>query len=170
MADKLAQCYLTRNSALLVGAGSVLLDHQCMGIREQKEWRRQQLTKLMDEVGQTKLAETTGIPAAYLFQMSRGTGKNKRGVSDENAELIEAKTKRPGWFDFGGSVEKDKPGKKSAPDWAGKRTAAQLRLEILVSDNIEKLKDDQAQAIITLIESWLHQSRPHPAKKKKEKA
>ena len=124
----------------------------------------------MDEIGQTKLAALTGIPAAYLFQMSRGDGKNKRGISDDNAELIELKTGRRGWFDYAPSAGGSAPAKKADPSWYRPRTPTQAKLEMLVHDHAEKLKDDQAQAIITLIESWLHPSQSRPAKKRKEKA
>ena len=165
MSSRLAHCYLSRNSSPLVGGSGALTEHREMGIRQQKEWRRHQLACLMDEIGQTKLAGMTGIPAAYLFQMSKGTGKNKRGVSDENAALIEARTNRPGWFSFDDGSIPD----LSEPPPGGKLTPAQLRLSALVHEHLWKLQDEQAQAIITLIESWARSSQSQPANKRMER-
>lgn len=54
----------------------------------------------MESYGQTELQKATLLPAAYLYQMSHGTGKNARGVNDEKARLIEAAlTLENGWMD-----------------------------------------------------------------------
>lgn len=64
-----------------------------------KDTRRQRLAALLDKHGQTKLHELTGIAEAYLWQMAKGEGKSRRGVSDDNAARIEAALELPaGWL------------------------------------------------------------------------
>lgn len=54
-----------------------------------REIRRANLSALLDKHGQAALAVLTGIAPAYLWQMGKGEGKARRGISDENAEKIE---------------------------------------------------------------------------------
>lgn len=85
---------------MLVGFASKLLDACAMNIEEQKAWRRARLTELMETVKPTRLAEVTGLSAAFLFQMAKGKGKNARNVNDDHVTLIERGTGRAGWFDL----------------------------------------------------------------------
>lgn len=69
-------------------------------LKETKAIRRYNMTLLMDSWGQTELQKMTGVPAAYLYQMSHGTGGNARGLSDDKARAIEAAlTLEQGWMD-----------------------------------------------------------------------
>lgn len=91
------------NSSLRLGAGSYAPDDPGMQtyktLTSIKEVRRDRLRLLWDTVGGTELARLTEIDKAYLYQMAMGKGANARGVSDENAELIEAAVKKPkGWL------------------------------------------------------------------------
>lgn len=79
-----------------------MLHHQgVISIDERKAIRRKNLARLIDEYGQTRLAEMTGIAPAYLYQMGKGRGESKRGISDEKARAIEAALGlSPGWMDI----------------------------------------------------------------------
>lgn len=69
-------------------------------MRDLKKIRRHNVSLLMDSYGQAELSKLTGLAEGFLYQMSKGTGKNARGVNDENARLIEAGTTlEDGWLD-----------------------------------------------------------------------
>ena len=57
----------------------------------EKVWERRRalLLEALEDRGQTGLQEATGLAAAYLWQMAKGTGKNKRNVSDKVAAAVE---------------------------------------------------------------------------------
>src|SRR5690606_25466168 len=80
------------NSDVLFAARSRPLDHSQMpsNLARVREIRRANLSALLDKHGQAKLHELTGIAAAYLWQMGKGDGKTRRGISDATAEKIEA--------------------------------------------------------------------------------
>ena len=65
-----------------------------------RDRRRSRFTLILDAVGQTKLAAITGIAPAYLYQISKATGKNARPVNDDTARQAEAAANLPrGWLD-----------------------------------------------------------------------
>jgi hypothetical protein len=69
-------------------------------MRELKTIRRHNLSLLCKSYGREELAKATGLSAAYLFQMSDGTGSQARGVSDRNAKIIEIGAGlADGWLD-----------------------------------------------------------------------
>lgn len=80
------------NSGVLFAANSIPLDHPAMAtnLTRVREIRRANLSALLDEHGQAKLGELTGLAASYLWQMGKGEGKARRGISDDTAEKIEA--------------------------------------------------------------------------------
>lgn len=99
----LASSYGKSNSILQADAASGKLETSWMkalSIAEQRKLRRGRVRLLLDMLGQTELAERTGIAAAYLYQMGRAAGAQARGVSDDNARLIEERLGLPlGWLD-----------------------------------------------------------------------
>lgn len=104
MRDMVAQCYPNTIASCGYPADSALLDARTMAdthkLQAIKAFRRQRIAALLDEYGKVRLATMVDISAAYLWQMGKGTGKSKRGVSDENAAKIESKLHKPtGWMD-----------------------------------------------------------------------
>jgi len=81
-----------------------------------REIRRANLSALLDKHGQAKLHELTGIAAAYLWQMGKGDGKTRRGISDATAEKIEAALElRPGSLSVAGMPQQQsQPGRLDA--------------------------------------------------------
>jgi hypothetical protein len=76
---------------MLFAANSTPLDHPRMAsnLARVREIRRANLSALLDQHGQAKLGELTQIAPAFLWQMGKGEGKARRGISDETAEKIE---------------------------------------------------------------------------------
>src|SRR5688572_3134817 len=86
---------------------TLLHSTRMVSVRDAKEIRRHNLSLLMDSYGQAELARDTGIKPAYLFQMSKGTAKQARGINDTNARVIEAGAGlEEGWLDVD---RRDKP-------------------------------------------------------------
>jgi hypothetical protein len=84
-----------------------------------REIRRANLAALLDEHGQAKLGEKTQLAPAFLWQMGKGDGKARRGISDETAEKIErALNLEPGSL----SAE----GRKTPPSQSGRLDAGKL--------------------------------------------
>jgi hypothetical protein len=81
---------------------SILLhSNRMVSVRDAKEIRRHNLSLLMDLYGQAELAKDTDVQPAYLFQMSKGVGKQARGISDKNARIIDSGASLPdGWLDI----------------------------------------------------------------------
>lgn len=98
---KIAKCYPTNNSVLQADTDSNLLHHPLMvSLKAQKEVRRQNVARLLDERGQTALADITGYSPSQLYQFGRGRGRSARSVNDEVARTIEKKLRLPaGWMD-----------------------------------------------------------------------
>jgi hypothetical protein len=72
-----------------------------MRMRELRAIRRHNLSLLSRSFGREELAKATGLPAAYLYQMSDGEGKQARGISDAKARIIEAGASLDdGWMDI----------------------------------------------------------------------
>lgn len=132
-----------------------------MNITREKAFRREQLAKLMDEVGQTELSEMTKVKAAYLFQMAKGEGKSRRGISDAMVAKIEAAMRRPGWFSQENAPQILMPAspKSAQADWVGIRwggsqelSASQQKLWTKVLLFLDELPDGICEAINTLVE------------------
>lgn len=147
-----------------------------MNLSAQKDWRRQRLAHLMDEFGQRKLFEITGIAEAYLFQMSRGEGKHKRNVSDAMAAKIEEKIGRPGWFSVPHAPLPVEPKRTKAgssdPDWTTKRTDKQESLVNLVLTLVPILDDAQCENVMHLLslEAALSKEKKKHAEARRELA
>jgi hypothetical protein len=72
-----------------------------ISIEERKAIRRANVVRLLDQYGQTRLSELTGIAPALLYQFGRAKGKSKRNVNDNYARAIEqALGLSPGWMDI----------------------------------------------------------------------
>lgn len=54
-----------------------------------RDIRRANLSALLDEHGQAALQDASGIAASYLWQMGKGEGRARRGISDATAKKIE---------------------------------------------------------------------------------
>lgn len=110
------------NSGPQADTTSSLLEHQgVISIEEKKAIRRANVALLLDEHGQTRLADLTEIAPALLYQMAKGRGKSKRQVNDRYARLIEDKLGlADGWMDVdhSGKAPQAEPRRaaKSAPD------------------------------------------------------
>lgn len=90
----------------------MLHHHGVISLEEQKTIRRANVARLLDQYGQTRLSEMTGIAPALLYQLGRARGKSKRNVSDRHARAIEqALGLSPGWMDIdhGRSREAQEP-------------------------------------------------------------
>lgn len=81
------------NSRLRVASFSNPLDHRRMGhktdLAHTRAVRRARLNELLKTVPAAELERLTGLDAAYIYQMAKGEGRNKRGISDATAEKIE---------------------------------------------------------------------------------
>lgn len=161
-ADRLALCYPACNSSLGADRNSSLLDHPGVGtIKELKERRRKNLARLRDEVGANKLAELTELPAAMLYQMALGKGKNARNVNDDHARLIEEKANKPrGWLDLPhGETVSHLPAPR-APEWP---------FPFPKSDWL-MLSDDVRKALISSISSLVAEAKKKVPPKKQRRA
>jgi len=79
----------------------LLQHHGVISLEELKAIRRANVARLLDEYGQTRLSELTGIAPALLYQLGRAKGKSQRNVSDRHARAIEqALGLSPGWMDI----------------------------------------------------------------------
>ncbi len=118
----LASSYARVNSILRVAEVPGGSDNARMpAFTNQRRHRRERLALLLDEVGQTQLAERSGISPAYLYQMGKGNGSNARNVSDLNARKIEEAAGVPrGWLDSDTKV----PARVAEPAPAGATVAA----------------------------------------------
>lgn len=140
----LASGYGKINSALQADAASgkpETLGMEALSIAEQRKLRRGRVRLLLDMLGQTELAERTGIAAAYLYQMGRASGAQARGVSDDNARLIEGRLGLPyGWLD----AKTDPPSSLSntAESGASHLSSPSLR-PIRTWDSVEDLPADE---------------------------
>ncbi|SRR5579875_1038608 len=91
---------------------SLLHDREVISIDEKRAIRRANVARLLDELGQTQMADLTGISPALLYQLGKGKGKSKRNVNDARARQIErALALPPGWLD----VDHDQAGVGAAP-------------------------------------------------------
>jgi hypothetical protein len=71
-----------------------------VSVSNTRQIRRHNLSLLMDSYGQAELVRDTGIKPAFLFQMSKGVGKQARSVNDANARIIESGASlEEGWLD-----------------------------------------------------------------------
>jgi len=91
------------NSTLRLAPPSYALDSAIMlkskALTELKKVRRDRLRLLWDTFGGAELARMTGIDKSYLYQMAMGKGRNARGISDDNAALVESAAGKPeGWL------------------------------------------------------------------------
>lgn len=60
-----------------------------IALTEIRELRRARLNALLQRMPAAELARRSGIDAAYIYQMSKGAGRHKRGISDATAAKIE---------------------------------------------------------------------------------
>lgn len=88
---------------------SILLQHcRVISIEQKRAIRRANVARLLDEYGQTELADRTGITPAFLYQLGRGKGRAKRNVSDDRARGIERTVGlAPGWMDVDHSAAEE---------------------------------------------------------------
>lgn len=94
------------NSFVRVFSCSKMLDaagvDAAQNIQDIKDRRRRRLASLLDEFGKVRLAAKVDISADYLWQMGKGKGKSRRGVSDNTARKLENALGQPlGWMDTG---------------------------------------------------------------------
>lgn len=128
-------------------------------IEDLREHRRRRLAALVKHFGQTELARLLDVSPAYLYQMSRGKGKNAKPVSDERAAAIEAAVGAlPGWMD--GDAPLILTTKASQPD--PEAGAASQALQLAAGDpqaaslllRIRALAPDQRAAVERLLEAF----------------
>lgn len=146
--------------------------HKGPGLDDLKSTRRTNLAALLDVHGQKAVADATGIDAAYLWQMAKGEGKNRRGVSDANARRIEEAMRLPaGALDQSGSMPVNEPlnppaGSVASVSHAMSKERLTLALQLVEEALAERhgtlpppKKAELALAIYELLEEGLQQAK-----------
>lgn len=133
-------------------ASSLLHDQGVISIEEKKAIRRANVALLLDQYGQTQLADLTGISPALLYQLGKARGKAKRNVNDDYARSIEELLKLgAGWMD----VDHKKGGTPSLRSEPPPRTAVEHWPFRLTFARYERLEDWQKQRIEKEVEEMV---------------
>lgn len=142
---------------------SLLHDSQVVSIEQKRATRRANLARLVAKHGQTTLSERTGIPPAFLYQLSKGRGKAKRNVNDENARSIERSLGlAPGWLDIehDGSIPEPAAAQEPLGQWPFR--FARERFERLSPEDKHRV---EGAALMVILEIESHQNAARKRRK-----